>query len=157
MPLTGKQKRHLRALGHHLSAVVQVGSSGVTAGVISATEQALATHELIKVKIAEEREGRPAAIAALVEGTGAEVAQTIGRTVLLFKKKKKKSKFENLLKPGGAVEVEAARKKGTKAGEKKVPNAKKLLRNAAEEADDGEVTEKAVDWYEEEVEEVDEE
>lgn len=147
----------MRALGHHLSAVVQVGSSGVTAGVISATEQALATHELIKVKIAEEREGRPAAIAALVEGTGAEVAQTIGRTVLLFKKKKKKSKFENLVKPGGAVEVEAARKKGTKTGEKKVPNAKKLLRNAAEEADDGEVTEKAVDWYEEEVEEVDEE
>jgi RNA-binding protein len=144
-------------LGHHLAAVVQVGSSGVSAGVISATEQALATHELIKVKIAEEREGRPAAIAALVEATGAELAQTIGRTVLLFKKKKKKSKFENLFKPGGEVEVETTRKKGAKAATKKAPGAKKLLRNAAEDADDGEATEKPVDWYEEEVEEVDEE
>lgn len=97
MPLTGKQKAQLRALGHHLSPVVQVGGDGVTEGVIAATAQALEDHELIKVKIAEEdREGRAAAVEALVNGTGSEVAQTLGRTVLLFKKRKKKTKFGTL-------------------------------------------------------------
>ena len=93
MPLNGKQKRQLRALGHHLTVVVQVGADGVTEGVIAATEQALKDHELIKVKIADEREGREGAIEALVNGTGAEVAQTLGKTVLLFKKRKKNSKI----------------------------------------------------------------
>jgi RNA-binding protein len=94
VPLTGKQKRKLRALGHHLQVVVQVGADGVTEGVVGAAAQALEDHELIKVKIADEREGREVAIAALAEGTHAEVAQVLGRTALLFKKRKKDSKID---------------------------------------------------------------
>jgi len=163
VPLTGKQKRALRALGHHLTAVVQVGSSGVTKGVIKATEEALADHELIKVKLADTREVRAESLAALVAGTGAEVAQTIGRTVLLFKKKKKKSKFENLGKAPSEIAADAqpaaAGKKGAGGAKvKKAPGAKKALRNAAEAADDDAASPTdAVEWYEEEVEEVEEE
>jgi RNA-binding protein len=76
--------------------VVQVGSSGATAGVVGATRQALADHELIKVKLALDREEREAALQVLVEGTGAEVAQVLGKTALLFKQRAKKSKFEKL-------------------------------------------------------------
>jgi RNA-binding protein len=104
VPLNGKQKRRLRALGHHLSAVVQVGDKGVTEGVIAATAQALADHELIKVKIDDEREGREVAVDALVKGTGAELAQMLGKTALLFKKRKKKSKFADLDAPGPTPE-----------------------------------------------------
>ncbi len=94
MGLNGKQKRQLRALGHHLSVVVQVGSDGVTEGVIGAVSQALQDHELIKVKIADEdREGRARAVQQLSEGSHSEVAQTLGRTVLLFKQRKKNSKI----------------------------------------------------------------
>jgi len=94
MALNGKQRRQLRALGHHLSAVVMVGSDGVTEGVIGAVDQALKDHELIKVKIAEEdRDGRAAAVEKLAQSTGSDVAQTLGRTVLLFKKRKKNSKI----------------------------------------------------------------
>ncbi len=94
MALNGKQKRQLRALGHHLSPVVLVGGDGVTEGVIGAVTQALKDHELIKVKIAEEdRDGRAAAVAKLAEGSESQVAQTLGRTVLLFKQKKKNSKI----------------------------------------------------------------
>lgn len=91
--LTGKQRRQLRALGHHLHAVVQVGDAGVTEGVIAATAQALEDHELVKVRIADDREGREAAIDELASGTGSQIAQVLGRTVLLFKRRKKRPKI----------------------------------------------------------------
>lgn len=94
MPLNGKQRRKLRALGHHLEVIVQVGANGVTPGVISAAAQALEDHELVKVKIADEREARLEAIDALAEGTQAEVVQVLGRTALLFKKRKEDSKID---------------------------------------------------------------
>ena len=96
MPLTGKQRRHLRGLGHHLEPVVIVGQSGVTEGVIAAVEQALNDHELIKVKIHEGPEDRHEAAEKLAQSTGAELAQLLGRTVLLFKKRKEDSKFDKL-------------------------------------------------------------
>ena len=94
MALNGKQKRQLRALGHHLGVVVQVGAEGVTEGVIGAVTQALKDHELIKVKLADEdRDSRAESIEKLSNESASEVAQTLGRTVLLFKQRKKNSKI----------------------------------------------------------------
>ena len=98
MPLTGKQRRALRAMGHHMEPVVIVGQSGVTEGVISAVTQALNDHELIKVKINEGPETRQEAAARMAEGTGSELVQLLGRTALLFKKRDEDSKFEKLEK-----------------------------------------------------------
>ncbi|AFE03848.1 hypothetical protein COCOR_01066 [Corallococcus coralloides DSM 2259] len=98
MPLTGKERRHLRALGHHLEPVVIVGSSGVTEGVIAAVEQALNDHELIKVKINEGPEGRHEGADSIAEATGSELAQLLGRTALFFKRRKQQSRFEDILK-----------------------------------------------------------
>lgn len=96
MGLNGKQRRKLRALGHHLEPVVMVGQSGITGGVIAATEQALEDHELIKVKVGEGPEDRHEAADRLAEATKSEVAQVLGRTVLLFRKRKEDSKFDDL-------------------------------------------------------------
>lgn len=96
MPLTGKQRRALRAVGHHLEPVVIVGQSGVTEGVLGAVSQALADHELIKVKINEGPETRHEAAARMAEGTGAELVQLLGRTALLFKKREEDSEFDDL-------------------------------------------------------------
>jgi RNA-binding protein len=83
--LTGKQKRHLRALGHGLRPLVQVGKQGVVATVIAQTREVLAAHELVKVKLLETCPiDRDECAAALAEATGADVAQTLGRTVLLY-------------------------------------------------------------------------
>jgi RNA-binding protein len=95
MALNGKQRRQLRALGHHLAVVVQVGADGITEGVIGAAAQALKDHELIKVKIAgEDREERAGMVEQLATGTESEVAQTLGKTVLLYKKRKKNPKIK---------------------------------------------------------------
>ncbi|XXF79190.1 ribosome assembly RNA-binding protein YhbY [Myxococcaceae bacterium GXIMD 01537] len=96
VPLTGKQRRALRAMGHHLEPVVIVGQSGVTDGVVAAIEQALHDHELIKVKINEGPEGRHEAAERLATATGAELAQLLGRTALFFKKRKEDSEFDDL-------------------------------------------------------------
>ena len=96
MPLTGKQRRALRAKGHHLEPVVIVGQSGVTEGVLGAVTQALNDHELIKVKINEGPETRQEAAAKMAESTEAELVQLLGRTALLFKKREEDSEFEDL-------------------------------------------------------------
>ena len=92
--LTGKQRRKLRALGHHLQPVVQIGQAGVTDAVVKATLQALEDHELIKVKIGEGPVDRHEASEQLAAATGAHLAQLLGRTALLFKKREKKSKID---------------------------------------------------------------
>lgn len=96
MALNGKQRRKLRALGHHLQPVVQVGHQGVTEGVIAATTQALFDHELIKVKLGEGVEDRHETAEELARATESQLAQVLGRTLLLFKKRDEKSKFEKL-------------------------------------------------------------
>lgn len=93
--LSGKQRRTLRALGHHLEVVVQVGQQGVTPGVLAAVEQALFDHELIKVRVPEGPERREVA-GRLAQEAGAELAQVLGRTALLFKKREEGSRFEDL-------------------------------------------------------------
>ena len=93
MALTGKQRRQLRALGHHLNVVVQVGAQGVTPGVVAACEQALFDHELIKIKVGEGPEDRHDAAEKLASATGAEIAQVLGNTILLFKQREEDSKI----------------------------------------------------------------
>jgi RNA-binding protein len=85
MELNGKQRRALRALGHHLDPVVMVGRDGVGPTLVAATAQALLDHELIKVKVGEASPvDRHEAADSLAQATGAAVAQVLGRTVLLF-------------------------------------------------------------------------
>jgi RNA-binding protein len=84
--LTGKQRRHLRALGHSRKAIVQVGREGTTAAVERACDLALADHELVKVKIGEGADdGREIIAERLARATGSEVAQVLGKTILLYR------------------------------------------------------------------------
>ena len=86
MPLTGKDRRFLRGLGRHLTPVVQVGKEGVTPALIAAADQALTDHELIKVKVGENSPlDRFESAEALSEATNSEVAQVLGRTILLYR------------------------------------------------------------------------
>jgi RNA-binding protein len=86
MALTGKQRRYLRGLGHALDPVVQVGKEGVTHALVEQVRQQLEIHELIKVKLAQSvEEGRHSVAGALAEATRSELAQVLGRTLLLYR------------------------------------------------------------------------
>ena len=85
--LTGKQRRHLRALGHHLEPLVQLGKAGVTEGVVSAIDIALAQHELVKVRVGTESPvGAKEAAREIAPQVRAAVAQTLGRTFLVYRR-----------------------------------------------------------------------
>lgn len=84
--LTTKQKRYLKALGTHLKPIVQIGKAGVTPSVIDSATEAIAAHELIKVRAIQNCPEEPATIfAVLGQATAAEVVQVIGRNALLYK------------------------------------------------------------------------
>ena len=86
MSLTGKQRRHLRGLGHELRPLVQIGKGGIDDGLVAALEQALADHELVKIKLGEHAEvDRHEAAAALADRTKSDVAQVLGHTILLYR------------------------------------------------------------------------
>lgn len=113
MALTGKQTRHLRALGHHLEPVVQIGKNGITEAVIAQLAEAIDHHELVKVKLLPECPvDRNEAGAELASALGADLAQTLGRTILLWKRNPQKAKVEL---PNARGEIKpAVRKEGSK-------------------------------------------
>jgi RNA-binding protein len=96
MPST-KLRKTLRAAGHHLSPVVQVGKEGIGDPVVRQLDEALVAHELVKVKIGTETpEDRFEAAERLGEATGAQIAQILGRTILVYRRHPEKPRFEPL-------------------------------------------------------------
>ncbi len=84
--LTGKQKRHLRALGHKLKPLINIGKKEIEGSIIAEIIASLDHHELIKVKLLENcMLDKHEAAAALAEACQAEVAQILGKTFLLYR------------------------------------------------------------------------
>lgn len=84
--LTGKQKRHLRALGHSLKPVILIGKREIEESLIAEVNAALDHHELIKVKLLEScLLDRRESSDLLATACNAEVAQILGRTFLLYR------------------------------------------------------------------------
>ena len=93
--LTGKQRRHLRSLGHHLEPVVQLGKQGLTEAAVSAVDEALGQHELVKVRLGaefpDERHEAADRLAAAVKG---EAAQVLGRTILIYRRHPEEARIQ---------------------------------------------------------------
>ncbi len=100
MSLSTAEKKRLRQIGHHLNPVVLLGGNGLTESVIAEIDARLEDHELIKVRVGgEDRTARLAAIDEIAKATQAEVAQIIGKLVLLYRAARKPDpKLSNLLR-----------------------------------------------------------
>lgn len=85
-PLSGKQKKFLRSLGHHLSQSVIVGKEGISDNLVQSCIEGLDAHELIKVRLGQNCpvEKKEAARVLAVK-TGSQLIQLIGKTVLLYR------------------------------------------------------------------------
>jgi len=85
--MKGSERAELRAEAHHLSATVHVGQHGLSPTLIGSLDDALRTHELVKVKLGKTVDlTAKEAAGQLAEATGSEVIQVIGRTASFYRK-----------------------------------------------------------------------
>ena len=86
MALTQKQKRNFRQLVHSRKPVVTVGQHGLTPSVLAEIDRALTDHELLKIKLpATNRTIRQELVQTISRQTGAEVVQTVGRILTVYR------------------------------------------------------------------------
>ena len=84
--MTSKQRAYLKGLAMKLDTIFQVGKSGVTDEICAQLLNALNARELIKIKILETCPTTVKETAELIaQGTGAEIVQTIGLKIVLFR------------------------------------------------------------------------
>jgi RNA-binding protein len=94
MPLTLKQRKHLRTLAHPAKPVVIIGQHGLTKNVSREVDLALEYHELIKVRVnAGDRDERALIIDSLLSEVSAELVQRIGHIAVLYRRKRRKPKI----------------------------------------------------------------
>ncbi len=98
--LSSSDKKHLRRLGHGLSPVVTVAGKGLSDNVLAEINRALNDHELIKVKLAVgDKQAKTTVSDDLCKQCQAQLVQSIGHIILLFKKADKPDpKLSNLLR-----------------------------------------------------------
>jgi len=86
--LGGFQRKYLRGLAHGMKPVIFIGQKGLTLEVLSSTEKALETHELIKVKFNDfkEKEEKTEISGRIEKETGAENVGMIGHTAIFYRR-----------------------------------------------------------------------
>ena len=93
MPLSAKDKRYLKSLGHHIRPSVATGKEGLNEAILSEIDAALERQELIKIKIGKGPLNRKDAVAIVGVHIQAEIVQLLGRNILLFRKHKHNSEI----------------------------------------------------------------
>jgi len=82
--LSSKARAELRAEAHHLAVTVHVGHQGLTEAVRQSIDDAIRTHELVKIQFSRNDEVNVKDAANdLARSLGADVVQVIGRTTTL--------------------------------------------------------------------------
>ena len=93
--LNKTQTKFLRKSAHDLKPYIWIGQKGLTKLVVKEVDQALSSHELLKVSI---RVGAKDAIKKVVDKIAqqmdAEVIDSIGSTAVFFRRNPKKPKIE---------------------------------------------------------------
>ena len=87
VPLTPRERSHLKARAHALAPRVQVGHAGLTDAVAAEIDRALTAHELIKVKILADRDARDEIAEAMRARADAAIVQQVGKVVVLWRPK----------------------------------------------------------------------
>lgn len=88
--LTSKEKAYLKALANPLNPIFQVGKEGISYNQLVSIGDALEAHELIKISVLKTCSNLVREVALdLAAPLKAEIVQTIGRVIILYRKSKK--------------------------------------------------------------------
>lgn len=139
---SSKLRRSLRAHGHQLSAIVQVGKGGVSDGLIKQLQQALADHELVKLRVAGEGpDDRFKVAERLASLPGVNIVQIVGGAILVYKRHPRLPRFEGerarpaaetpVVSAGAKERGATAKKGGAKRERKPERRGAKVIRKRA--------------------------
>jgi len=84
LSLDSTQRRHLRSLAHPLKPIVFVGEGGVSPAVTKALDEALTSHELVKIRLRQPTD-KKATARELAEATASGLCGVVGHTVVLYR------------------------------------------------------------------------
>lgn len=86
--LKGFQRKYLRGFAHGMKPVILIGQKGITDSVVSAIEEALDAHELIKLKFIDFRvkERKKEFIGIIEKKNRCEMVGMIGHTVIFYRR-----------------------------------------------------------------------
>ena len=97
--LEGFQRKYLRGLAHSMKPVVLIGQNGCSDTVISAINDALSTHELIKVKFIDlkDKEQKKEILDSIEKKSRCENVGMIGHTAILYRQQNDPEKRKIIL------------------------------------------------------------
>jgi RNA-binding protein len=86
-PLTNPQIRKFKAAAQLLEPMLKVGKAGLSEGFIKTVSDALAQHELIKIKFTDFKEQKKELAPQLAEKTGSHLVMRVGNVMVLHRPK----------------------------------------------------------------------
>lgn len=85
--LPGSELRRLKAASQLLKPILKLGKQGITPAFLAALDQALADHELLKIKFDEFKDQRREVSRDLAAKTASQVILQVGHTLTLYRKR----------------------------------------------------------------------
>lgn len=93
--LTGKERSYLKSLAHNMDPLIQLGKDGINEGFLNQIDKLLEDHELVKIRVLQ---NAPVEVDEIVdeilEKTGAEFVQKIGKKLTIYRESKENKKIE---------------------------------------------------------------
>ncbi len=83
--MTNAEIRRLKAKAQLLEPMFKVGKAGLSESFLKSVGEALALHELVKVKFVEFKEDKKTLAPQLAENTGSQIIMRVGNVVVLHR------------------------------------------------------------------------
>ncbi len=84
--LTSSQARKLKGMAQRMEPMLKVGKAGLSDAFIRTVDEALAQHELVKVKFSEFKEEKKVLAPQLAEKTHSQLVHRVGNVAVLFRR-----------------------------------------------------------------------
>ena len=84
-PLNNSQIRKFKAAAQLMEPMLKVGKAGLSEGFVRTVSDALAQHELVKIKFVEFKEQKKELAPQLAEKTGSHLVMRVGNVMVLHR------------------------------------------------------------------------
>ena len=84
-PLNNSQIRKFKAAAQRLEPILKVGKAGLSDGFIRSVTEALAQHELVKIKFADFKDQKKELAPQLAEKTASHLVMRVGNVMVLHR------------------------------------------------------------------------